>query len=108
MPSFQQLPLFDDEILQRQIRTMPRSVQLTTLRLCLVVAEEGSLLKAAGRCAIHPSALSRRIRELEHVLGDRIFERHPWGMIPTVNGQDFLARLRRAMVELDRTLHAFR
>lgn len=108
MTAFEQLLLFDGDTRLRQTRTMPRSVQLTTLRLCLVVAEEGSLLKAAGRCAIHPSALSRRIRELEFVLGDQIFERHPWGMTPTVNGQDFLARLRRAMVELDRTLYAFR
>lgn len=107
MPDVEQLPLFDDEILQRQLPTMPRSVQLTTLRLCLVVADEGSLLRAAGRCAIHPSALSRRIRELEHALGEPIFKRQPGGMVPTVSGEEFLTRLRRALAELDRTLRAF-
>lgn len=107
MRSIEQLPLFDEQILQRQLRTMPRSVQLATLRLCLSVAEEGSLLKAAGRSAIHPSALSRRIRELEYALGESIFERQPGGMVPTACGEEFLTRLRRALAELDRTLHAF-
>lgn len=107
MPGLEQLPLFDGEILQRQIRTMPRSVQLTTLRLCLVVAEEGSLLKAAGHSAIHPSALSRRIRELEQTLGEPVFQRKPNGMVPTASGEEFLIRLRRALAELDRTLDAF-
>jgi LysR family transcriptional regulator of gallate degradation len=108
MPAGQQLPMFDDKIFQRQLPKMPRSVQLKTLRLCLVVAEQGSLLKAAQHCAIHPSALSRRIRELERALGEPIFERQPWGMAATVSGQDFLARLRRALAELDRTVHAFK
>ena len=36
------------------------------------------MLRAAAQSRIHPSALSRRLRDLEYALGEPIFERHPW------------------------------
>lgn len=83
---------------------MRRRVQLITLDCALVVAEEGSFLGAARRTGIHHSALSRRIRDLEHWLGTAIFERHPGGVRPTAAGAGFLHNLRRVLGDLDGTL----
>jgi DNA-binding transcriptional LysR family regulator len=83
---------------------MRRRVQLTTLDCALVVAEEGSFLGASRRTGIHHSALSRRIRDLEHWLGTAIFERHPGGVRPTAAGARFLPNLRRVLGDLDGAL----
>lgn len=83
---------------------MRRSIQLTTLQYALVVAEEASLLRASRRLHIHHSALSRRIRELEHALGVKLFERHAQGVRSTAAGKRFLNNLRRVLGDLDRVL----
>lgn len=85
---------------------MRRRVQLITLECALVVAEEGSFLGASRRTGIHHSALSRRIRDLEHLLGIAIFERHPGGVRLTPSGAGLLRDLRRVLTDLDRTLAA--
>jgi DNA-binding transcriptional LysR family regulator len=82
---------------------MRRSVQLITLRCALVVAEEGSFLGASRRMRIHHSALSRRIRDLEHSLGAAVFERHSGGVRPTEPGARFLRNLRRVLTDLEGT-----
>lgn len=88
-------------------RTLAVSLQLKTLWLCIAVADEGSLLRAANLWAIHPSALSRRISDLEYVLGARLFDRHPCGMRPTRQGRLFLRELRHIIRELDRIVSSF-
>ncbi|MER9191644.1 helix-turn-helix domain-containing protein [Mesorhizobium australicum] len=65
---------------------MRRRVQLITLDCAIVIAEEGSFLGASRRLGIHHSALSRRIRDLEHSLGTTLFERHQVGVRPTPAG----------------------
>ncbi|AZO05126.1 MULTISPECIES: LysR family transcriptional regulator [unclassified Mesorhizobium] len=83
---------------------MRRQIQLLTLDCALAVAEEGSFLGASRRTGIHHSALSRRIRDLEHALGTPIFERHPGGVRPTPAGASLLRDLRRVLSDLDGTL----
>lgn len=83
---------------------MRRRVQLITLDCALVIAEAGSFLGASRRTGIHHSALSRRIRNLEHSLGTEIFERHPGGVRPTPAGATLLRDLRRVLGDLDGTL----
>lgn len=83
---------------------MRSSIQLATLNYALVVAEEGSFLRAARRAGIDHSALSRRIRDLEYAMGTRIFHRHTRGVGPTPAGERFLDRLRSVLLELDNTL----
>ncbi|WP_352904593.1 LysR family transcriptional regulator [Mesorhizobium sp. M0700] len=51
---------------------MRSSIQLATLNYALVVAEEGSFLRASRRTGIDHSAVSRRIRDLEYAVGTRI------------------------------------
>ncbi|MER8524213.1 LysR family transcriptional regulator [Mesorhizobium sp. M1076] len=82
---------------------MRSSIQLATLNYALVVAEEGSFLRASRRTGIDHSALSRRIRDLEYA-GTRIFHRHARGVGPTPAGERFLERLRSVLLELDNTL----
>lgn len=81
-----------------------RRIQLITLDCALVVAEEGSFLGASRRVGIHHSALSRRIRDLEHALGAVLFERHSGGVRPTPAGMRLLHNLRRVLADLDGTL----
>lgn len=83
---------------------MRRRVQLITLDCALVIAEEGSFLAASRRMGIHHSALSRRIRDLEHSLGTALFERHAGGVRPTLAGAGLLRNLRRVLTDLDGTL----
>ncbi|MER9565746.1 LysR family transcriptional regulator [Mesorhizobium sp. M0571] len=83
---------------------MRNSIQLATLNYALVVAEEGSFLRAARRAGIDHTALSRRIRDLEYAMGTRIFHRHARGVGPTPAGERFLERLRSVLLELDNTL----
>ena len=70
---------------------------LLTLRLFTAVCEEGSLNRAAGREHIALSALSRRISDLEAVLGLTLLRRHSRGVEPTGAG---LALLQHANVIL--------
>lgn len=83
---------------------MRQRVQLITLECALVVAEEGSFLGASRRMGIHHSALSRRIRNLEDLLGTILFDRHKAGVRPTLAGAELLHNLRRVLSELDDSL----
>lgn len=79
---------------------MLRAIQLFTLHSMLVVAEERSFLAASRRLGMHCSALSRRVRDLELILGVTLFDRHPGGVRPTPIGLRFLANLRPALADL--------
>jgi DNA-binding transcriptional LysR family regulator len=63
--------------------------QLKTFR---IVAELGSLSKAADRLHIAQPALSRQVRLLEHDLRTPLFIRHGRGMVPTDAGQMLFER----------------
>ncbi|WP_309085894.1 LysR family transcriptional regulator [Chelativorans sp.] len=82
------------------------SVQLATLHYAIVVAEEGSFLRASQRLAIDNTALSRRIRDLEYAIGVTLFHRHERGVRPTMAGARILERLRRILCDLDTALAA--
>ncbi len=56
------------------------------------VMDGGTVRAAAKRLGIHHSTVSRRIEQLEHSLGSRLFERRPEGYFPTVAGEE-LARV---------------
>lgn len=72
------------------------------LRYVDAVAREGSVRKAAERLNVTPSALIRRIIDIEEELETPLFERLPRGMRPTAAGEVFLAFVRRHGAELDR------
>ena len=72
---------------------------LTTLHLFLSAVDEGSIAAAAGVNAIAPSAISRRISELEHRLNTPLLYRRTKGVEPTAAG-DALVRHARNLVRL--------
>jgi len=66
------------------------------------VAKAGSVRQAADRVNITPSALLRRIQDVEHDLGTPVFERHPSGMRLTAAGELLLGWMRSQDADLRR------
>ena len=66
------------------------------------VARAGSIRKAAEGLFITPSALDRRIQDLEAELGTALFERHARGMRLTAAGELFVHHVRSQRAEFDR------
>jgi DNA-binding transcriptional LysR family regulator len=69
------------------------------------VARAGSIRKAAEALFITPSALDRRVQDLEAELGTELFERHARGMRLTAAGELFLHHVRAQRADFER-IHA--
>lgn len=76
-----------------------RRLDFTTLQLFVAVVEEQTLTRAAAREAIALSAASRRLAELEQLLGVELFVRHASGMELTPAGHSLLAHSRRMLLD---------
>ena len=68
---------------------MVPSISLRQLQYFIAVCEEGSISKAAGRENCTQPALSTQIRNLEDVIGSRLFDRSVAGVLPTSAGKLF-------------------
>ncbi len=66
------------------------------------VARAGSVRKAAESLFITPSALDRRVQDLEAELGTELFERHARGMRLTAAGELFLHHVRAQRADFER------
>jgi len=73
---------FDERVLRR--------LKLRELRILMVVAEAGSMGRAAARLALSQPAVSKAIAELEHTLGVPLLDRAARGVEPTVYGRAVL------------------
>ncbi len=71
------------------------------LRAFQLVAHHRSFTRAADALFITPSGLSVLIRELEHQLGFRLFDRTTRHVVLTAYGSELLAVTRRNLQELD-------
>lgn len=69
-------------------------MELRHLRYFLVVVEEGSLGRAAARLHVAQPSLGRQMTDLEHQLGQRLFERDARGMRITPAGRALVAHAR--------------
>ena len=58
-------------------------LQWRHLRLIHAIGEYGQLSVAADRLSITQPAASRMLAEVEAMVGQRLFDRHPKGMVPT-------------------------
>ena len=76
-------------------------LDLKTLRLFAAICEEGTLNGAARRAAIAPSAVSKRLAELEGALGCALLTREPRGMRPTPAGETLLHHTRRMLASAE-------
>lgn len=74
-------------------------IDMTTARLFVSVLEEGSISGAARREAIAPSAISKRISDLEERLGHVLLIRHAGGVELTSAGSAVLRRARNLVHE---------
>lgn len=75
---------------------------LRVFRYFDAVARTGSIRKAAELLFITPSALDRRVQDLETALGTELFERHARGMRLTAAGEIFLHHVRAQRADFDR------
>jgi len=77
-------------------------MDLKQLRALLMIAETGSVTRAADMLHIVQPAVSRQLRLLEEDIGVPLFERGRHGMTLTDEGQILSEYARRALHELDR------
>ena len=75
---------------------------LRLLRYVDEVARVGSIRQAAERLHVAPSAVNRRIQDIEDELGTPIFERLPRGMRLTAAGELFVRYIRGRSADLER------
>src|SRR5580698_11606317 len=71
------------------------------LQYVVAVAETLGFHKAAERCHVSQPTLSAQVKQLEDVLGVRLFERDRRRVLLTAAGAVVVARARRVLVELD-------
>jgi DNA-binding transcriptional LysR family regulator len=85
---------------------------LLTLHLFVAIVEEQSIARAAEKRRIAVSAVSRRISDLEQMLGVELLHRHPKGIEPTTAGFTLLEHARLiignvAQLEAELLAHRF-
>lgn len=80
------------------------AVNLDLLRSFFLIAELGSLSKAASRLRVSQSTLTRQMHTLEHEIGGALFERSSTGVALTSTGNILLERARPALGALEQAL----
>jgi DNA-binding transcriptional LysR family regulator len=75
-------------------------LDLLTLQLFVSIVEERSIAKAAARENITSSAVSKRISDLEEVLGIALLVRHHKGVEPTEAGRSLLRHARAVLSDV--------
>jgi LysR family nitrogen assimilation transcriptional regulator len=83
-------------------------MDLASLKLFAVVAEHGSLTRAAVALGTVPSALSRKLAVLERDCGGRLFHRTGRGLTLTELGERILPRISSLLAGLDELSHEVR
>jgi len=69
-----------------------RRIDPYSVRLLVAAVQTGSIVRAAAQEHIAPSALSRRLADLEHAFGTPLLIRSPRGVTPTDAGRMVLER----------------
>lgn len=92
----------DDFPMNAPDRSFTRRLDLTTLQLFVAVCERGSIGKAAETEFMAPSAVSKRLSDLETTVGTPLLMRHARGVTPTPAGQSLLHHARSVLFSLDK------
>ena len=79
-----------------------KDLDLKTLRLLLAVCDHGSLKEAAMQAHIEPSAISKRISQLEETLGIGVLMRGRKGVELTTAGRTLIEHARTMLFTADR------
>ncbi|WP_313075365.1 LysR family transcriptional regulator [Melaminivora sp.] len=83
-------------------RSFTRRIDLTSLQLFVAVCETGSIGRAAQQEFIAPSAVSKRLSDLEAALGAPLLYRHSRGVTLTPAGESLLHHARNVLFGLER------
>ncbi len=83
-------------------RSFARRIDLTSLQLFVAVCEAGSIGRAAEREFIAPSAVSKRLADLEAALDTALLYRHARGVDLTPAGQSLLHHARSLLYGLEK------
>jgi DNA-binding transcriptional LysR family regulator len=83
-------------------------MDIQQLRHFVAIVESGSLVRAAERCGITQSGLTRSLQTLEASLELPLFERRRKGVILSEFGQELLPRARAILNERDRAIQELR
>ncbi|VWC70265.1 LysR family transcriptional regulator [Burkholderia lata] len=79
-----------------------RDIDLKTLRLLVAVCDHRNMARAAEAVHIEPSAISKRIAQLESDLGVRLLTRSRRGVEPTAAGNALLEHARSVLFTMER------
>lgn len=85
---------------QSEKRLLLSKLTLRQLQILSVIAEHGSILGGSKRLNMTQPAVSRAIKEIEGVLGVKLFERTAKGVTPTPGGTAFIGYVRSALSEM--------
>src|ERR1700761_2924770 len=77
-----------------------RRLKLRDLHVFFVVAERGSMARAAAQLGVTAPTVSEVIADLEHALGVKLFDRSSRGVEPTIYATALLKRGKAAFDEL--------
>jgi len=88
--------------------TIPAGLDPDLLRSFVLVAEGGSVTRAAARVGRTQSAVSMQMRRLEELLGQPLLLRGARGLTPTPHGSWLLDRARRLLTMHDEIVTNFR
>jgi DNA-binding transcriptional LysR family regulator len=92
----------DDFLMNAPDRAFTRRLDLISLQLFVAVCERGSIGKAAEQEFMAPSAVSKRLSDLESAVGTALLTRHARGVTPTPAGQSLLHHARSVLFSLDK------
>lgn len=84
----------DDDLIRSRVK-------LRHLALAAAVHRYGSIRRAAGSLKVTQPAATRALKELEHYLGTRLFDRSRTGVTPTLYGERFVARAHRILRDVE-------
>lgn len=70
------------------------------LALLVALADHGSLRRAAAEVAVSQPAATKLLHDLEDTLGVPLFDRHSWGMEPTLFGDTMIRCARGVLTDL--------
>lgn len=79
-----------------------RKIDLTSLRLFVAVCQERNIARAAERECIAPSAVSRRITEIESIIGLPVIHRESRGITVTPVGETVLRHAQAVVASIER------
>ena len=78
-----------------------RGLDLESLRLFLIAHQEGSLTRAAEKAHLALPAVTKRIQDLEQLLGVALFDRHARGVTATPAGEELAGHVQYVMHRLN-------